>query len=48
MFLIFLYVKDEAAKNEISKDVSSLANSVGGTLIYGIAELKQRPTKQQA
>lgn len=30
--------KDPKSKNEIVKDVSAMANSAGGTIIYGIAE----------
>lgn len=30
--------KTDGRKNEISKDVSALANSAGGTLVYGMAE----------
>lgn len=30
--------KTDKAKNEISKDVSAFANSIGGTIIYGIKE----------
>jgi hypothetical protein len=30
--------KDESSKKEISKDVSSFANSAGGTIIYGVKE----------
>ena len=32
--------KSEGKKTEISKDVSALANSAGGVIIYGIAEIK--------
>lgn len=35
---------DRNKADEIVKDVSALANSAGGTLIYGIAEASQRPT----
>jgi len=31
---------DDKKKNEITKDVSAMANSSGGTIIYGIAEYK--------
>src|ERR1700758_3350430 len=31
-------------KTEISKDVSAFANSAGGTIVYGIAESKQKPS----
>jgi hypothetical protein len=34
----------DGKKNEISKDVSALANSAGGTIIYGVAEDKQTRT----
>jgi hypothetical protein len=34
----------DGKKNEISKDVSAMANSAGGTIIYGIAEDKQTRT----
>ena len=33
----------EPNKNSISKDVSSFANSAGGTLVYGMIEEDQRP-----
>ena len=33
--------KSEGAKKEITKDVSSFANSAGGVLIYGIAEFDE-------
>ena len=33
----------DACKTEISKDVSAFANSVGGTLIYGITEAESPP-----
>jgi len=33
--------RTEKAKDEITKDVSALANSAGGTLVYGIPENKQ-------
>ena len=32
--------KTDDKKNEISKDVSSFANSAGGTIVYGITEVK--------
>lgn len=35
---------DEKKKNEISKDVSALANSAGGTIVYGMAENGHVPT----
>lgn len=31
--------KTSAARNEISKDVAAMANSAGGMLVYGVAEL---------
>jgi penicillin-binding protein-related factor A (putative recombinase) len=34
--------KDDSFRNESSKDVSSFANSVGGYIIYGVAEDKQK------
>jgi hypothetical protein len=34
----------DAKKNEISKDVSAMANSAGGTLIYGVTEDKNART----
>jgi|ERR1700694_154349 len=36
--------KTESQKNELAKDVSALANSAGGILIYGIAEEGYLPT----
>ncbi len=36
---------DERKKTEITKDVSSFANSSGGVLIYGIAEFADEPRK---
>lgn len=36
--------KTEGKKNELSKDVSALANSAGGTLVYGITEDGHVPT----
>lgn len=36
---------DERKKTEITKDVSSFANSSGGILIYGIAEFEDEPRK---
>ena len=30
--------KTENKKNEIGKDVSAFANSVGGTIVYGVAQ----------
>ncbi len=35
----------DGKKNEISKDVSSFANSAGGTVVYGIAEEHHVPTR---
>lgn len=35
--------KMDSKKKEISKDVSAFANSVGGTIIYGIAESSNEP-----
>jgi Putative DNA-binding domain len=37
--------KDEKKKSEITKDVSALANSAGGLLIYGIREYQQPDKK---
>jgi len=40
-------VNTETAKSQISKDVSAFANSEGGTLVYGVSEIrigKQPPT----
>lgn len=37
--------KTEGAKKEISKDVSALANSAGGTVIYGIEEKDHLPSR---
>jgi hypothetical protein len=37
---------DERKKTEITKDVSSFANSSGGVLIYGIAEFADEPRKR--
>jgi predicted HTH transcriptional regulator len=34
---------DEKSKTEISKDVSAMANSAGGVIVYGIAEDKDEP-----
>src|SRR5437867_3263073 len=34
---------DEGKKTEISKDVSAMANSAGGIIVYGIAEDKDAP-----
>lgn len=38
-------IKSDGKKAEITKDVSSFANSSGGVLIYGIAEYKDEPRK---
>ncbi|MHB1006192.1 MAG: AlbA family DNA-binding domain-containing protein [Chloroflexota bacterium] len=35
--------KDEAKKNEISKDISSFANSSGGVVLYGVVEANHIP-----
>lgn len=35
---------DDKHKNEVSKDVSAFANSAGGTLVYGMIEVKHLPT----
>jgi schlafen family protein len=40
--------KADKKKTEISKDVSAFANSVGGTIIYGLAESTQSPHFAQA
>ena len=37
--------KTDGKKAEVTKDVSSLANSSGGTLIYGVAEFEDEPRK---
>jgi len=37
--------KTDSIKKEISKDVSSFANSAGGTIIYGIREVEHLPTE---
>ena len=37
--------RDSKAKQEITKDVSSMANSAGGVLIYGLAEFKDDALK---
>jgi len=37
--------QDERKKIEITKDVSSFANSSGGVLIYGVAEFDDEPRK---
>jgi predicted HTH transcriptional regulator len=36
--------KDQSKKDEISKDVSALANSDGGVILYGVWETKTRPS----
>lgn len=36
--------KSDGKKNEISKDVSSFANSAGGVIVYGMKENKHTPT----
>src|SRR6266536_186699 len=36
--------KSESKKAEISKDASAFANSAGGVLVYGVAEIDQVPT----
>ena len=38
--------RSESKKKEITKDVSAMANSAGGTLIYGIAEYFQPENKR--
>lgn len=38
-------IKSDSKKSEITKDVSSFANSSGGVLIYGITEYKDEPRK---
>lgn len=38
-------VTDDRAKTEISKDVSAFANTIGGTLLYGIEEHPDPPHK---
>ena len=35
--------RDEKPKTEITKDVSAMANSAGGVLIYGLAEFNDKP-----
>lgn len=37
--------KHEPQRREISKDVSAMANSAGGTIIYGMVEEKNRPIR---
>jgi hypothetical protein len=41
-------IQAEKAKSDISKDVSSFANSAGGIIIYGIEEEEQPPHKAKA
>src|SRR4051812_12009648 len=36
--------KNDPKKNEVSKDVSALANSAGGTIVYGMLEDGHVPT----
>lgn len=36
--------KSQDSKSELAKDVSALANSAGGMIVYGIAEAEQKPT----
>ena len=38
--------KTEGKKNEVSKDVSSFANSAGGTIIYGVAQYADESRKR--
>ncbi|OQW34816.1 MAG: hypothetical protein A4E19_18040 [Nitrospira sp. SG-bin1] len=38
-----LHPRDDKKKSEISKDVSALANSDGGTIVYGMIEEKHLP-----
>ncbi len=40
--------KNDRSKKEVSKDVSSFANSAGGTIIYGVVEEGHRPTALDA
>jgi len=37
--------KEEKKKTQVSKDVSALANSAGGTIVYGIIEDGHVPTR---
>lgn len=37
--------KDDLKKNELSKDVSAMANAAGGAIIYGMKEKKHLPEK---
>jgi hypothetical protein len=36
---------DSRSRNELAKDVSALANSDGGVLVYGIEEIQHRPER---
>ena len=38
--------RSDGKKAEITKDVSAMANAAGGTLIYGIAEYKEKDKRQ--
>jgi len=40
--------KSSEKRNEIARDVSALANSAGGQLIYGIAETDHKPASIDA
>src|SRR5882672_6702245 len=37
--------KTESSKNELCKDVTAMANSAGGQLVYGIAEVNSLPDR---
>lgn len=37
--------KNDSGKNEITKDVSSFANSDGGIIIYGLKEINHKPSE---
>jgi predicted HTH transcriptional regulator len=37
--------KEDRKKTELCKDVSAMANSAGGQLVYGVEEDKNLPTK---
>jgi hypothetical protein len=37
--------KDDKKREELCKDVSALANSAGGQIVYGIEEKNQKPTR---
>jgi hypothetical protein len=37
--------RDEKSKREITKDVSAMANSAGGVLIYSLAEVRDDALK---